>query len=93
MRRLPTMTILIWLMCTPTGCHDEETTCVSELACAAQPEGLIETCCTTHNDDSFSCWYEAPDGVVFDCEPIVDEASAGSYCEQAVEDLVAHCSE
>ena len=70
------------------GCADEAegTSCVYELACANQ-EGLIATCCEPQGDGTTSCWYEAPDGVVFACDPIEDEASAEGYCEQAVDDL------
>jgi hypothetical protein len=74
------------------GCYEEPTTCVSELACANQ-EGLIATCCGPGDDGMTSCWYEAPDGTVFACDPIEDEASAEGFCAQAVEDLTAHCSE
>ena len=74
------------------GCYDEGTTCVSDLACANQ-EGLIATCCAPEDDGTSTCWYEAPDGVVFTCDPIVDEANVRGHCAQAVDDLTAHCSE
>jgi len=74
------------------GCTGEGMTCRYELACANQ-DGLIGTCCVEEPDGRWSCYYEAPDGTRFDCESIEDPISAVPYCEQAVEDLTAHCSE
>lgn len=75
-----------------TGCVEDGATCAHELACA-NLEGRIGTCCATEADGTSTCWYEAPDGVTFICEPIEDSIRAGTYCELAVEELTAHCSE
>ena len=74
------------------ACEEEATTCTEELACANQ-DGLVQTCCTEKAEEDWSCSYITPDGKEFACEPILDEVNAGSYCEQAVEELNDYCSE
>ena len=75
------------------ACEESATTCTSELACANQGEGLVETCCTELGEDNWACTYVTPDGTEFACEAIVDEVNAADYCEQAVEDLTAYCTD
>ncbi|MGB0590896.1 MAG: hypothetical protein ACPGU1_14540 [Myxococcota bacterium] len=80
------------VLATVSACEESATTCTSELACANQ-DGLVETCCTELGEDNWSCTYVTPDGTEFACEAIVDEVNAGDYCEQAVEDLTAYCTD
>jgi hypothetical protein len=74
------------------ACEESATTCTEELACANQ-EGLVQTCCTERAEDDWECSYITPDGTEFTCEAIVDEVNAGDYCEQAVEELTAYCTD
>ena len=74
------------------ACDESATTCTEELACANQ-EGLVETCCTERAENDWECSYVTPDGAVFACEAIVDEINAGDFCEQAVEELTAYCTD
>ena len=76
----------------PPGCNDEAMTCSYDLACANQ-EGLIGHCCLEEGENQWLCFYETPDGKTFTCDPIEDPVNAGPYCEQAIADMTAHCSE
>ncbi len=75
------------------GCDTDTTTCSQELACANQDAGLINTCCAHLGVERWRCWYEVPDGEVFECEEIADEMSAANFCEQAVDDMTAYCTD
>jgi hypothetical protein len=81
------------VLATVSACEESATTCTEELACANQQEGLVQTCCTEKGEEDWECSYITPDGTEFACEPIVDEVNAGNYCEQAVEDLTAYCTD
>jgi len=71
----------------PAACVDDAL--ANREACEAAGQAWVEE----RHIPTTRCWYEAPDGVVFECDPIEDEASAGGYCVEAVDALVDHCSD
>ncbi len=75
------------------GCAEDDPSCTTDLACANQANALIVSCCAVLSEDDASCWYEMPDGIVFECDPIDDAMNIEPACEQAVADMTAYCSD
>ncbi len=74
---------------TETTSHCSTSDLLTQGSCEAAGHRWIEEV----QSGTTTCWYETPDGALFTCDPIEDEARAGTYCVQAAEALTTHCSD